>query len=294
MSNQLFVRPARHSDKEEVLKFCQRTFDWGDYIPNVWDIWLKQRHGKLFTALMGNKPVGIMRVSVTKPGETWLQAARTHPDYRRRGVATALTEACLEWAKSKGAQAALLSTDSDNYAAQKVLQKLGFAQVSDFLIMLCREIRAVRTENSRWAQKGDTEKIWDFLENSEVFEKSAGLYSVIFMWMSLGKQDLDMFMANQKVIVYDDEGTINGLVLIDEAVKDVWEDEKPFQTCYVDGDRQAVIDMIGFFKTYSAQKGIANVYAFAYNTPTIATALSEIGFRREESHTELIYKKKLD
>jgi ribosomal protein S18 acetylase RimI-like enzyme len=293
MPNKIHVRPAQQSDREDVFKFCKHTFDWGDYIPHVWDTWLKQKHGRVFTALMDNKPVGIMRVSITKPGEVWLQAARTHPDYRRRGIATALTDACLEWARSKGAETAVLSTDSDNYAAQKIIQKLGFTQVSDFLIMLCKGIQAAKTEISRWAQKSDTEKIWKFLAESEVFEKSAGLYTVIFTWMSLGKQDLAKFIANRKAIVYEDGGTINGLALIDETVKDVWEDEKPFQTCYVDGDRQAIIDMMDFFKTYSAQQGIMNVYAFVCNMPTIASALTEIGFKSEEDHTELIYLKRL-
>ncbi len=294
MQNQLVIRPAQQSDREAVFRFCEHTFDWGDYIPNVWDMWLKQKHGRVFTALIDNKPVGIMRVSITKPSEVGLQAARTHPDYRRRGVATALTDACLKWAKSKGAETAVLSTDSDNYAAQKTINKLGFTQVSDFIIMLCKGIQAAKTENSRWARKSDTVRIWKFLAESEVFEKSAGLYTVIFTWMSLDEGDLARFIASQKAIVYDDKGTINGLVLIDETVKDVWEDEKPFQTCYVDGDHQAIVDLMNFFKTYSTQQGIANVYAFACNTPTIAAALTETGFKREEDHTELIYRKKLD
>ncbi len=294
MQNQLVIRPAQQSDREAVLRFCEHTFDWGDYIPDVWDTWMKQKHGEVFTALIDNKPVGIMRVSITKPGEVWLQAARTHPDYRRRGVATALTDACLKWAKSKGAETAVLSTDSDNYAAQGAIQNLGFTQVSDWMIMLCKGIQTAETANSRWAQKGETERIWRFLAESEIFEMSAGLCSVIFTWMSLDEGDLARFIANQKAIVYDDKGTIKGLVLIDETVRDLWEDEKPFQTCYVDGDHQAIVDMMNFFKTYSAQKGIANVYAFAYNTPTVAAALTETGFKREQDHTELVYLRKLD
>ena len=292
MQNRLSIRPTQQNDKEAVFKFCEHTFDWGDYIPNVWDRWLREKQTQLFTATLDDKPVGIMRVAIQKPGEAWLQAARTDPKYRRRGIATALTNACLKWAKNKGAKTARLSTDSDNYAAQRALEKLSFTQISDFLIMKCKKLQVEKTQNSRWAEKSDTEKIWKFLINSEVFTKSAGLYTILFTWTPLDKKDLAKFIANKKAIIHESNNTINGLVLIDETVKDVWR-EKPFQTCYIDGDRPTIRDTMNFFKNYSHQQGITNVYAFACNTPTIATALTETGFSREEPTTELIFKKKL-
>jgi hypothetical protein len=32
----LKIRPATKEDKEEVLRFCIDTFEWGDYIDQVW------------------------------------------------------------------------------------------------------------------------------------------------------------------------------------------------------------------------------------------------------------------
>jgi GNAT superfamily N-acetyltransferase len=292
MKNKLTIRPAQQSDREAIFKFCKHTFDWGDYVPNVWDMWLKEKQAKLFTATLNSKPVGIMHVSIQKSGEVWLQAARTDPNYRRRGIATTLTNACLKWAEHKGAKTARLSTDSDNYAAQKVLETISFTQVSDFLIMECKKLQPKKTDNSRWAKESDLEKICEFLANSEVFKKSAGLYTVLFTWASLDKQTLVRFIADKKAIVHGSNDAIDGLVLIDETVKDVWR-EKSFQTCYIDGNHQAIVEMIKFFKTYSYQEGTTNVYAFACNTSTIAAALTEAGFSREEPETELIYQKKL-
>lgn len=292
MQNQIHIRPARQSDKEAVFKFCEHTFDWGDYIPDVWDNWLKEKQARLFTATLNSKPVGVMRVSMQKPGEAWLQAARTHPDYRRKGVATALANACLKWAKNKGAKIARLATDSDNYVAQRALKKLGFTQITDFLIMKCEKLQVERIEGSRWAQKTDIEKIWKFLTNSNIFKESAGLYTILFTWISLDKQDLARFIVNKKAIVHESDDVVDGLVLIDETVKDVW-DEKPFQTCYIDSNRHGIIDMVKFFKNYACQQGITSVYAFACNAPTIAAALTAVGFSREEPTTELIYQKEL-
>lgn len=30
------IRPATKEDKEKVLRFCIDTFEWGDYIDQVW------------------------------------------------------------------------------------------------------------------------------------------------------------------------------------------------------------------------------------------------------------------
>lgn len=286
------IRPAQQSDRKTVFKFCEQTFDWGDYVPNVWDVWLRDEKAKLFTATLDNKPVGIMRVSMQKAGEAWLQAARTDPSYRRIGVATALTNACLNWAERKGAKIARLGTDSDNHVAQRAFEKFGFTQISDFLIMKCENLRAEKAENSRWARERDIKKTWRFLSHSEIFAESASLYTILFVWASLGKQSLAGFITSKNAILYRSNGTVTGLVLIDKTVRDVWR-EKPFQTCYIDGNHQAIVDMMKFFKDYSYRRGVAKVYAFAYNTPSIANALSSAGFSREEPTTELIYERRM-
>jgi len=46
----LKIRPAAKADKEEVLKFCIDTFEWGDYIDQVWDLWYSDRNGVLLLA----------------------------------------------------------------------------------------------------------------------------------------------------------------------------------------------------------------------------------------------------
>jgi ribosomal protein S18 acetylase RimI-like enzyme len=293
VKSRLVIRPAQPSDREAVFEFCKQTFDWGDYIPDVWDTWLTEGNSRVFTAALNGKPVGIMRVSLQKPGEAWMQAARTHRAYRRRGISTALAEACMEWARSVGAKIVRLSTDSDNYAAQGALQKLGFTKISDFSIMKCERTEIEEeAKNCRWAQMSDLEKIWSFLKNSGIYKESGGLYTVLFVWMSLDRQDLEKFVAKEKAIVHIHNGVVDGLVLIDETVREVW-DEKPIQTSYIDGDSQAIVDMMRFFKAYAHQQRVKTVYAFAHNAPAIVEALTKDGFIRDAQNTEFIYFKKL-
>jgi hypothetical protein len=38
------------SDKKDVLRFCINTFEWGDYIEQVWDVWYSDPNGYLIVA----------------------------------------------------------------------------------------------------------------------------------------------------------------------------------------------------------------------------------------------------
>jgi GNAT superfamily N-acetyltransferase len=292
MKSQLTIRPSQHKDKPDITRFCHHTFDWGDYIPDVWDGWMKDRDAQLFTALINNRPVGLMRVSMAKAGETWLQAARTHPEYRRRGVATALTRACLRWARKRGAEVARLATQSDNRSAQQTLRHLAFNQISDFLVMKCPRLTPQTVQHSRWAKPADMEAVWNLLLRSATYRQAAGLYTIVFTYFSLDKQDLTEFVHTERAVIHETNDVIDGLTLVDDTPRQVWPEENPLQTCYVDGNQQAIMDMMRFVENYAWKQAFRKLYAFACNTSLIATALTKTGFT-EESTTELIYEKRL-
>ncbi len=43
-------RHAKQSDKNNALKFCTDTFEWGDCIEEVWDDWNSDPNGYLTVA----------------------------------------------------------------------------------------------------------------------------------------------------------------------------------------------------------------------------------------------------
>jgi RimJ/RimL family protein N-acetyltransferase len=286
------VRKARSSDREAVFRFCEKTWSWGDYVPKVWDKWLKERDGGVFVATINGVPVGISHLSLDKPGEVWLSAARTDPNYRRMGVATAITRKFLEYAKKKGAKTARLVTGSNNKAAQAVVEKLGFKQIAEFVEMVTEDVKDERSEKSRWAEKGETEEIWNCLQNSKTYHRAAGLYTVLFHWFSLEKAALKRFLEEQKAIVHENErGELNGLTLIDDAPARAWH-EDTIQTCYIDGDYNAVLDMIRFLKSHCYDLGIQKIYGFTPNHKPITTALEKLGFEPPDS-VDMVYEKRL-
>ena len=290
--SKISVRKARGSDREAVFKFCEKTWSWGDYIPKVWDEWLKQKGGRLFVATINGVPVGISYVTVDKPHEAWLRGARTDPNYRRKGVATAITRKCLEYTKKKDTKVVRLVTESDNKAAQAVLQKLGFKPVAEFVKMENEKITTENAEASRWAAKNDVNTLWNYLQSSETYLKAAGLYTTLYHWFSLEKKDLARFVKEQKAIVHENKkGETDGLVLIEDATAREWY-ENTIQTCYIDGNYNATLDVTRFLKNHCKNTGVKKIFGFTCNHKPVTSALEKLGFKPAAS-VEIVYERKI-
>lgn len=270
-----------------------KTWSWGDYIPEVWDKWLKEKSGRVFIATIDGVPVGITHLSIDKPHEVWLGGARTDPNYRRMGVATAITQKCLDYAKRKGAKVARLVTESGNIAAQAVIKKLGFKPTAEFVEMTTENIaEEENSTNSKWAEETETDAALNYLQTSESYRKAAGLYTTLFHWFSLEKHDLKRFVEQRKAILHlSERGEIDGLTLIDDATAREWH-ENTMQTCIMDGDYNAVFDMIKFLKSHCHALDVKKIYGFTCNHKPITTALEKLGFEQPDS-IEIIYEKKI-
>lgn len=291
MKREFVVREAKASDKDSVLRFCQDTFEWGDYIGNVWDYWLTDPGGRLFVATHEGVAVGVSHVAMVKRGEAWAEGARVAPEFRRMGVASLLNDALFEWALEHGAKVVRAVTDSTNLVAQKTLDKMRFGFVSDWVLMEFDGCQLEASKRARLAGRSDMDAIWTFLQSSEGFRKSGGLFAGVFRWKSLGKSDLRKFVDRQMAIVCERDKVACGLILLDDSVQSAWR-ENSLQTCYVDGDFEASLDMGRFLKGISYERGIAKIYGFMHNSAPFTSSFSELGFR-SGGHSEFIYVRKL-
>jgi GNAT superfamily N-acetyltransferase len=125
------IRPAVPADKTAIAAFTTETFTWGDYVVEAFDEWLDDDSGMLLIATDdANQAVAMARWTFVAPGEVWGQGARVHPDHRRRGISSALTEAGAVWAKERGGKVLRLLTEEWNEAARGQVSKSGFRLVS--------------------------------------------------------------------------------------------------------------------------------------------------------------------
>ncbi len=126
------VRRARAEDKSAVVAFCQNTFDWGDYIPIVYDTWVADENGRLLVGVVDGKPAALLHVAAARNGVAWMEGMRVDPDFRRHGVGSRVDEAGRAFARARGWRVARLATNQKNTTAQRLLAQLGYARVVQF------------------------------------------------------------------------------------------------------------------------------------------------------------------
>jgi GNAT superfamily N-acetyltransferase len=127
------IRPATTDDIETVDAFTQDTFEWGDYIGRVLPAWLAAARSRVLVAAdAAGTAVAVGRGLLVSSSELWLQGARVHPDWRRKGIASAVGEALLDWARGQGARIARLAVEEWNQPARNQVERSGFTHTSDW------------------------------------------------------------------------------------------------------------------------------------------------------------------
>jgi ribosomal protein S18 acetylase RimI-like enzyme len=85
---------------------------------------LSQGDGAYLVAWIGDEPVGHVHLALTDPPE--LQDVSVRPEYRRRGIASALTVAAERDARDRHFDRLRLGVSVDNGAAQALYRGLGY------------------------------------------------------------------------------------------------------------------------------------------------------------------------
>ena len=113
-------------------EICRHIWGGNDYLPDVFEEWVRDRRGGLWLACLGDRPIGVGKLTLRGDREAWLHALRVHPRFRKRGVAAALIAHRLARAKTLGARIARLDTSDDNRAIQRLMARFGFRRVGRY------------------------------------------------------------------------------------------------------------------------------------------------------------------
>ncbi len=128
------IRPARMEDHRAISSFTKDTFTWGDYITRVYKDWIADPEGIVLVAADGDdRAVAMAKVAMLSEHEAWAQGARVHPDHRRRGLATLISDELAAWAAERGAGVVRLTVDDWNTAAVAQVEAMGYRPVSSWV-----------------------------------------------------------------------------------------------------------------------------------------------------------------
>src|SRR5919106_4632302 len=149
------VRKATSSDKSNVLEFCKNTFQWGDYIHEVWETWHSDPNGVLLVAevkpsypepnkgdlkavvyrntksryLNRSKVIGVAHACVCPTRkQLWIEGIRINSKYRRMGIASKLIDRMIEYGREfdSNIREVAAITAKANTASRSMLEKNKF------------------------------------------------------------------------------------------------------------------------------------------------------------------------
>ncbi len=142
------VRPARPDDAEAVLALLAalgRPAVADDPEPQrrVFLDHLRRREAALLVAEVEGVVAAVAsfwvrpRLNWTSP-EGWIPDLYVHPAHRRRGLARALLDACVERARRRGCHRVVLESGHGRREAHRLYQAYGFQHVGRFYELLLR------------------------------------------------------------------------------------------------------------------------------------------------------------
>lgn len=117
------IRLAQIHEWHKVQDFCTNTFQWGDYIEDVWDSWVKSK--SLLVYEDNDTILGICNV-VTHNTEAWIEGLRVSVAARRRHIGKSLLRAAEEAAIKQGATHSRSAIESSNMPSLQMCHMSGY------------------------------------------------------------------------------------------------------------------------------------------------------------------------
>lgn len=213
--DQVKVRRARQSDKRVVLDFCKHTFGrWGDYLPEVWDEWVKDRKGIFFVAVLDKRPVGVGKITVQRPGEIWLEGLRVDPKYRGHKIGRVIQDWSWKWALCKKPRFIRYATGSYNKISQHLGMSMGMRIIAGFDEFVAKPWNKKETVLVRSGTE-ELEALWRLFAGDRDAANWKGLFLQGWSAWEFDREALAGLVRRRRVYsIYDNKGLAGALVIL--------------------------------------------------------------------------------
>jgi GNAT superfamily N-acetyltransferase len=288
----LTIRLAEARDKAAVLAFCAHTWDWGDYISEVWDEWLADSSGRLLVAILDDRPVAVEHMQMVAPGECWLEGMRVDPTVRGQGISRQLNEQAMREARGMGATIARLATRFDNVVAQRALDSGGFRQVGTYIHYTAPAEQLRGAPLPMVADEKELPALLAFLDRSNVFPATGGLMYVDWgdRTRALTSEVLQERLASGQVFTLSQWDDFQAIAIC--GLQDT--DEQVLLVEYIDGTSEGIGRMAYGLRELAAKRGLEQVAITLPNLLMLRDALEGTGYQTEDAGFFLVYQRQLD
>ncbi|MDE1857587.1 MAG: GNAT family N-acetyltransferase [Thaumarchaeota archaeon] len=221
------IRPARRSDKAPLMSFIKDVWGGHDYIPTVWDRWIRDTKNRMYVVVVDGVPVGMNRMRLMEDGSAWFEGVRVHPEYRSRGLASMLGENSMRVAKGLGITTFRLTSGSRNHTAHRQIARIEFRETARFSVY--EPPRVSRgAGDARRVGLGETADAYAAIRGSAEYRLGGGVFWHDFAAASLTPEVVDLLVC---------EGAVWRLGRAAAVVRDGGREPEAWkQICFLGGD----------------------------------------------------------
>ena len=283
------IRPARPDDRPAMERICAHTWEWGDYIPEVWDEWLADPRAVMQIGEMAGQVVALNRVVFQSPDQVWFEGMRVDPERRREGIGWKFMEHDLASARERGAKVVRLATSHSTTAVHTMVARVGMVRIGVAALLTAEAMPGGPLPAILGPEHAS--QVESFLQRSSVLAHMHGMYDCGWAWQALSAERVaEMLAAGQMAAVLTPEGKPAALAAVVTSLEggEMW-------AGYADGQPEAVTALAAALRAQAARLGRPQVEAMLPDLPWLREAFRAAGYGQGSWKGELwIFERRLD
>ena len=176
----LRVDKVREEDREQVEEIARETWKGHDYLPFVFDDWVKEGGFYCLRDEEG-RIIALDKYTWHENKILWLEGYRVHPDYRGKGYGWRMAQEMSKIIGKLNYRAIRFMTSEANEVSIHIGEKMGFRPFAryHYLLMEREEMKGIY-EGEGVMEERSLEDVMDFILNSEEYRLNRGQY--LAMW----------------------------------------------------------------------------------------------------------------
>ncbi len=205
----MHLEKVEPGDKEEIKAMCSHIWDGNDYVPEVFDEWVKEEG--FYKAISKEKIIGVCKYSRRPGGILWLEGLRIHPDYQGKGYGSDVADLFHRIVINKEHTALRFMTDVTNKKSIHLAEKRDFTTLIELYHLEFqgrgRPVDGVRRET-------DPEAVRDMVFSSPEYHGYEMLYISNWEAKEFTEELLEEEVKAGNCYCYVMEGELQGVLFI--------------------------------------------------------------------------------
>jgi GNAT superfamily N-acetyltransferase len=277
-------RPALPLDTEDVLRFTEKIWGGGDYVPMAWQDWLSDPEGACFVAEYNGHAIGLVKLTMLAPGQWWIMGLRVDPEYQNLGVASRLHNAILNVWEKNFSGVVRFSTLSTNTQVHHLAERTGFLKILEYTSFTAPALQKGEN-NFSLVRERDLKKVVDFVFDAPTNMLTVGLVDLSWEWAAIDRTILQKAVAEKRLRWW--RGRTGLIMTVEDKEEEIHSPLLQYLGCPLEKMKDLLLD----YRILAGSLGYPYGHWAAPLIPQALEPLGQAGFTRKWDDSLFIYEK---